>query len=195
MIVATKMELGERIDGFNILDASNPWTSGKYTSCYTGIARANAILDRIDDAEFDGSVLKGEALFLRAYFYFELVQFYGGVPLHLAEVSAQEDAALPRSTVEEVYNVILNDITQATSLLLDESQTENGRASRGAANMLLAYVHMTRNNFAEAESALEAVTGYDLEPNYADIFDTGNKFGPEMIFAVQYQEGNQGQQK
>lgn len=188
----------EDIDGF-VNDPLNLYSKQKYVACYEGISRANIILDRIENADFSDDAknnIIGETLFLRAFYYFELVQYFGGVPLYLHEVSTQNETALPRSTADEVYAQVFEDAKEAL-LKLPETQTDKGRVTKGSANTLLGYIYMTLNNFSEAESSLQAVVNshkYDLVPNYADIFDPTNKNNEEAIFEVQYQQGNQEQE-
>ncbi len=193
---------GEFTDKYNIsgfLDVSvNGVTSNKYVNCYVGIARTNSILVRIDNANIDATTksnVKGQTQFLRAFYYFELVQYFGGVPLHLTEVTSVAQTALPRSSADDVYKQIIADATSAASLL-PAKQTTLGMVTKGAAETLLGYVYMTQKNYASAETALTAVTqlGYSLLPSYAAIFDPSNKNNAESIFEIQYLEGPQGLQ-
>jgi len=183
------------ISGFN--DASvNGDNSNKYVSCYNGIARTNAILDRVDNANIDAATksnVKGQAQFLRAFYYFELVQYYGGVPLHLKEVTSVAQAGLARSSADQVYTQIIADATSAASLL-PQTQTTPGMVTKGSAETLLGYVYMTQKDYPDAETALTKVTtlGYSLMPSYAAIFNPANKNNAESIFEVQYLAGPQG---
>ncbi|MDN3581414.1 RagB/SusD family nutrient uptake outer membrane protein [Mucilaginibacter flavus] len=168
----------------------------KYASCYVGIARTNAILDRIDNSTIDAAVkanLKGQAQFLRSFYYFELVQYFGGVPLHLKEVTSVAEASLPRSSVNDVYKQIIADATSAAGLL-PAKQTTVGMVTKGSAKTLLGYVYMTLKQYPAAETSLTDVTslGYSLLPDYASVFASRNT--AESIFEVQYLEGPQGQQ-
>ncbi|MEO7211774.1 RagB/SusD family nutrient uptake outer membrane protein [Mucilaginibacter sp.] len=174
----------------------NMYGTNKYASCYVGIARTNAILDRIDASTIDAGVkanLKGQAQFLRAFYYFELVQYFGGVPLHLKEVSSVAETALPRSPADDVYKQIIADATSAATLL-PAKQTTLGMVTQGSAKTLLGYVYMTLKRYPEAETVLTDVTklGYSLVTNYANVFVGRNT--AESIFEVQYLEGPQGQQ-
>jgi hypothetical protein len=187
----------EDIAGF-VDNSSNMFSNGKYYACYRGISRCNAILDRIDVSSISAdakSNLGGQAKFLRAFFYFELVQYYGDVPLYVKEVTTQAGTALPRSPKADVYDQIIKDATEAASQL-PAVQTEKGRVTQGSAKMLLGYIYMTLQDYAKAETALKDVTtlGYDLMPNYADIFRTANKNNIESIFEVQCMQGTQGVQ-
>ncbi|MBM1106184.1 RagB/SusD family nutrient uptake outer membrane protein [Aurantibacter crassamenti] len=179
---------------------TNSHVSNVYVSNYEIIARANQILATIDEAEFDDAAksnLKGQALFLRAYAYFDLVQFFGSVPLHLVPVLSREDAALPLSSSEDIYAQIIEDAQGAIQLLPLKSQQEPGRATSGAARTLLGNVHIVRQEWGEAEIQLQAVVDsqeYDLMPNYEDAFsgNSDNKNNMESVFEVQYKEGPEG---
>ena len=169
---------------------------------YSGIAKVNTILGRLSGsslAQADKDQISGEALFLRAFYYYELVQHYGGVPLQLKEVTSQDGAFLPRNTIDEVYNQIITDLTTSLPLLpVAKDFPLTGRATQGAAKMLLAYSYMSKptKEYGKAESALLDITkmDYDLFDNYTDAFSLANKNGKESIFEVQYQMGNDGQQ-
>jgi hypothetical protein len=164
------------------------------------IARANQILDVIDDVEFGQASkdnLKGQALFLRGYAYYELARYFGSVPLHLSPVTAREEAALPLTPEAEIYNHLISDIQSAISLLPVRSNQGVGRASKGAAQMLLADVYITQKKWPEAETLLRAIVSsgeYELMENYEDIFSesTGNKNNSESIFETQFLEGPEG---
>ncbi|GAB3807568.1 RagB/SusD family nutrient uptake outer membrane protein [Spirosoma humi] len=180
-------------------DAQNTQTSPKYTGDFLGISRANNILDRIGSAAIPETVknqITGEAKLLRAFFYFDLVQFYGGVPLHLSAVTNEEGAFFPRSTTDQVYTALVADAQDAIQRLAVPTFPQTGRATLGTAKMLLAKVYMVQKKYPEAETLLKDITkmGYSLQSDYAAIFDTKNKNNAESIFEVQYQQGNQSQQ-
>lgn len=179
-------------------NSSNTYTRSKYVNCYSGIARANAVLVRIDAASIPDAVkqnLKGQAKFLRAFYYFELVQYYGGVPLHLTEVTQVAQASLPRSSADDVYKQVIADATEAAALL-PVTQNPKGQVTKGSAKTLLGYVYMTLKQYSQAETVLKEVTtlGYSLLPDYASIFDPANKNNAESIFEVQYLQGTFGLQ-
>jgi hypothetical protein len=193
----------------NIADFSIPTVNGittnthvlsQYRLDYLIIARTNQILASIDKVEFDAASknnLKGQALFLRAYAYFELVRYFGKVPLHLTPVTKRSEAALPLSPVEDIYNQIIKDASEASKMLLPKLTQEPGRATSGAAKTLLANVYVVQKKWAEAEKLLKEVVtndGYVLMPDYNDAFSTttGNKNNLESVFEVQFQEGSAG---
>lgn len=131
-------------------DDGNGVTNGKYDGSYVGISRTNVILDRIPDLQMDQArkdQIIAEAKFLRAFFYFELVRYYGGVPLYIREVRNAEDASLQRATVDEVYAQIIADATEAAAMLPQKAR-ELGRASKAAAQMLLGYVYLTQKKLS-----------------------------------------------
>ena len=178
-------------------------TNNRYYSDYSGISRANTILTRIGGAGQVGEEAKkrisGETLFLRAFFYFDLVTHYGGVPLYLEEVVSEQTAYLPRSSADEVYTQILKDLQDAIPMLpVVTTFPSTGRASQGAAKMLLARACMSKptKDYVAAESALRDITkmNYSLWDNYADVFKTSNKNGKESILEIQYMAGDEGQQ-
>ncbi len=181
---------------------SNVHVENVYVQYYEIIARTNQILTTIEEAEFDESAkadLKGQTLFLRAYSYFDLVQFFGSVPLHLTPVLGREDAALPLSTEDEIYAQIIADALAAIPLLPPKSEQEPGRVTSGAARTLLANVYIVREQWAEAETLLRVVVEsneYGLMPDYADAFsgNSDNKNNMESVFEVQYKEGPEGLQ-
>ncbi|MBL7735572.1 MAG: RagB/SusD family nutrient uptake outer membrane protein [Chitinophagaceae bacterium] len=188
----------EDIDGF-LDDNANDLISGYYNSSYVGIARANSILGAIAVSELNQEVVNrfvGEAKFIRALLYFDLVRFYGGVPLYLEAVTSAESAYIPRSTVEQTYAAIEADLSDAVAKLSSTSFPQNGRASKGAARTLLGDVYLAQKKYDLAEAEFLSVTqlGYDLLPNYASVYELSNKNSRESIFELQFQQGNQGQQ-
>ena len=176
-------------------DAEPNTPGSRWGNDFSGIARVNTILGRIEPMENISQGAKdsisGQALFLRAFYYYDLVQHYGGVPLQLAEIKSTEEAFQPRNTVEEVYAQVVTDLTAAIPLLpVATTFPQSGKASKGAAKMLLAYTYMSQptKEYAKAEAELLDITkmNYALLPNYADVFDPNNKNSRESIFEVQY---------
>lgn len=176
-------------------DATNGVPRSKYVIDYRIISRVNHLLEPIDDVNFDQQVkdnIKGQAYFLRALAYFDLVQYFGSVPMHLKPAKTQADTSQPLASVEDVYKQILADAGQAASLLPPKSEQELGRATRGAAKTLIGNVYIVLKQWAEAEQVLKEVTGYELMSRYADVFELANKNGSESIFEVQFKDGNEG---
>ncbi|MGV8092528.1 MAG: RagB/SusD family nutrient uptake outer membrane protein [Mangrovibacterium sp.] len=175
--------------------STNNQTQAKWDYDYIAISRANAILDRIGTASFEDTKknpIIGEVKFLRAFFYFDLVQFFGGVPLQVHEVRSPNEASLPRVSAEEVYDQIIADLTDAISKLTEPTSfPQSGRATKGSAKTLLANVYMVQKKYAQAESLLKEVTqmGYQLLPDYASVYALNNKNSSESIFEIQFMQG------
>lgn len=166
----------------------------QWTNDYLIIARANEVLATIDGATFTQSIkdnLKGQALFLRAFAYFDLVRKFGGVPLFLTPPTSYAETFKSRSTSTEIYDQVIADAKAAAALLPNKAGTTIGRPSSGAANTLLADAYMMLGKWAEAETALLTVTsmGYSLLSNYGDIFKPTNKGNSEIIFDIGYVAG------
>mgnify|MGYP002777674905 CR=1 FL=1 len=172
-----------------------------YRLNYQIIARTNEILSRIDNVTFSNADLKnnikGQALFLRAFAYFQLVRHFGKAPLHLTPVTGREDAASPLASTEELYTQVTKDVTEAIKLLPNKAKQEAGRVTSGTAKTLLIDLYMIQKKWAEAEAlAKDIVTNdtYRLMPDYneAFTFTNANKNNAESIFEVQYLEGAAG---
>lgn len=180
----------------NALSSATPNSPGnKWGADYSGISRANIILDQLTGNTFlsQGAkdTLTGESTFLRAFYYFDLVTHFGAAPLHLSQILDAEESFKPRNTVDEVYTQIKADLATAIPLLPTvTSFPQSGRASKGAAKMLLAYVYMTQPtpDYPKAEQELKDITNmnYSLLANYDAVFDPTNKNHSESIFDVQY---------
>jgi starch-binding outer membrane protein, SusD/RagB family len=179
---------------------ANTHVLNQYRLDYQIIARANQILTSIDNVEFGAESknnLKGQAHFLRAYAYFELVRYFGKVPLHLTPVASRSDAAAPLAEEAALYTQIIKDAEEAIKMLPPKSTQEAGRATSGAARTLLANVYVVQKKWAEAEKLLKEVVDskeYTLMTNYADAFSTStaNKNNSESVFEVQFIEGSAG---
>lgn len=180
-------------------DASDDQTKAKYVSDYVGISRANTILDRAEASSLSAGAkdsIIGETEVLRAFFYFDLVQYYGKVPLNLHEIANPSQAFALRSSVDSVYTAIVADLTDAIKRLPPPTFPQNGHVSLGTAKTMLANVYMVQKKYADASALLTDVThmGYSLQTNYADAFDPAHKNNAESIFEVQYKQGPDGQQ-
>ena len=148
----------------------------------------NTISDSIK-AQFEGQLK-----FLRGYYYFELVQYFGDVVLITEPLDAPSKAwDYLRAPQAKVYTQIETDLKDAVSLLPIKYNNANvGRVTKGAALTLLGKMYLTQKKYPETISTLQQVLsmGYSLVPNYADAFDPQKKNGSESIFEVQYQGGN-----
>ncbi len=166
----------------------------RWTVSYNVIARANAILERIDGIAMPSDLRNqyiGEARFMRALMYFNLVQFFGDVPLIVREIKTEQEAyTYNREKVAKVYAQIEEDLNAASSLLPAQYSGANvGRVTSGAVGALLGKVYVTNKQYDKAVQVLEKVVqsgSYLLLQNYADVFSVVNKNNREIIFDVQY---------
>jgi starch-binding outer membrane protein, SusD/RagB family len=165
---------------------------------YNIINRANTVITKIETA--DPSVVKskdrhtGEAKFLRALAYFDMVRIYGDLPLVTTPLTIEEAYTYGRTPVDRIYDeLIIPDLMDAeTKLAVKYSGADVGRATQGAAKALLGKVYLTRKDFPKAEAKLQEVTtlGYALLPNYNDLFDfTKDEHHSEYIFDIEYEQG------
>ncbi|WP_299682843.1 RagB/SusD family nutrient uptake outer membrane protein [uncultured Dokdonia sp.] len=197
---------GDNPNNFSIdnytLRPTNEVTTRFFRQVYRAIGRANAAIDGItsmDESVFQEgrqNELLGESLFLRALNYFNLVQFYGGVPIVTeATTSLEADQIfIPRNTETEVYEQIINDLRQSIDFL-DNQNLEQGRANIGAAETLLAKVQLSLGNFTEVINITNNTMsrGFSLVSDFDTLFDQQNNDNSEVLFAIQYagaQEGN-----
>ncbi|MCK8523405.1 RagB/SusD family nutrient uptake outer membrane protein [Aquimarina sp. D1M17] len=161
-----------------------------YRSMYNIIFRANLVLENLENASSgNANKFEAEARFLRAYAYFNLVRFYGDVPLVDRVIGPQEtEIAFTRVDEDLVYDLIVSDLQFAVDSDLDNSFRT--RASKAAAQTYLAKVYLTLGtNYLEAQRLLEDVMtsgDYSLEPNFLDIFY--NEANDETIFAVGFDD-------
>ncbi|MEZ5072971.1 MAG: RagB/SusD family nutrient uptake outer membrane protein [Bacteroidales bacterium] len=163
--------------------------SGYWNTFYQWISRCNQVIGNIDDVDFDAEAkanLKGQALFLRSHSYWWLLRLYGQAVLQLDPVTTLDQTSKPLSSEAEVKAQIIADASDAASMLPGKADQEAGRVTSGAAYMLLADVHMWYGEWAEAEAALNNVTGYSLLTDYAEIYDPANKNHAESIWEIQY---------
>ena len=170
-----------------------------YRNYYNMLQNINLLLQKISNnganisVEFKNQSV-GQLLFLRAYSYFELTQYFGDVVLLTEPIKTSEEAyGYSRTPQDEVWKKIESDLKEASLLLPSSYDSDNiGRVTKGAALTLLGKVYLTRKKYSDAISALNKVLslGYSLLPNYADIFDPNNKNNAESIFEIQYQGGN-----
>lgn len=165
---------------------------------YGLIYRTNDILyylPQLSDNKAFTNRLKGEATFLRALAYFDLVRCFGGVPLVLEKIENINNIELvnqvvyQRKTKEEVYAAIEKDLQDAITLLPVSYDVNNiGRATRGAAQGLLAKVFLYQKKYTEAFDATTAVMNlgvYGLLPNYGDVWREVGENSQESLFEVQ----------
>ena len=175
-----------------------------------GVGRINLYLETEPDIDFTGEEglqgqFRGEALFMRAFYYFNLVRLFGEVPIYTEATRTVGEAQKARSPVPDVYEQIKSDLRQAIDLLPESYNDsglgqERGRATSGAARTLLAKVHLTLEEWQDVlDVTAPLASQYSLRPNYIDNFyglvqNTAGENRVEAIFEVQFAEDRQGPQ-
>ena len=177
--------------------ASNGPISNFWQYRYKGILRCNVAIDRISQTELTDTEtqnrLVAEARFLRAYYYFELVRNFGGVPLMTGFLLPEEVQGITRASEEEVYAFIEEDLQAAAEVLPERSEyaaADMGRATRGAALGLLGKVYLYQEKWQEAHDVLQTVINsreYDLLPEFGQVWDLEYDNSIESLFEVQYE--------
>ncbi|RYY61746.1 MAG: RagB/SusD family nutrient uptake outer membrane protein [Chitinophagaceae bacterium] len=188
--------------------ATNSVMSSIWTGCYHMINRANLVLAKAPDVTDDVNLrdrVVGEAKFLRAWAYYELVSQWGDVPVYTAPITAPTDYN-GKTPAAEVYNLIVTDLTEAAQALpANYGSSDNGRATSGAATAMLGRVLIQKGDYGAAKTALLGLVGkYSLVDNYNWNFDgdvandngsaafSGHEFNAESIFEVVFVDRGDG---
>ncbi len=191
------------VSGANALDVlavtpDNELIADFWVANYSIIFRANAVLTNIDKP-LDYKALEkdqfiGEAKFMRALAYFEMVRLFGGVPNVTTLLSAEEAKKVSRASEADIYNLVIDDLKDAIKKL--PVTMVAGRASKGAAIALLGKVYVYQKKWVEAEEQLsqlfKAPFSYTLLNNFADFWKMTNENNKESVFAITYLEGSNG---
>ena len=173
--------------GYYDVSSSDLKVTNYWKCVYAGIERANMLLDNIDKPvmdETERAKIKGQALFLRAYYHFLLVVRFGGVPIKLTSTKSakKEELQIEQSSARDVYLQIIRDLEESAKILPDASEAEFGeRASKSAAYGILARVCLNMAGFpvnepgmyAKAKAAADSVISMNyhcLNPSYQDVF-------------------------
>ncbi|TDN35884.1 RagB/SusD family nutrient uptake outer membrane protein [Hymenobacter sp. UV11] len=189
----------------------NPYVSDAWASDYSAIFRANTLLDQLAaNGAVAGSLrarYEGEAKFIRAFMYFDLVRKFGKVPVIDKSLLPQDVSTIPRSDVPAVYALIISDLqTAIANLPVSYTGNNIGRATAGAAKGILAQVYLTRsgptygingpglasNEYDKAAVLLDDIIAargtarYALQPTYAGIFSPTAENNSEVLFDIQY---------
>lgn len=197
-------EFAQGTQGASSVYAKNFWQRG-----YRGISRANTVLAYLDKCyETDRPTtdlrerLRAEALFLRAYFYSELVDFFGDVPFYTRPATL--DGSRPREKKANVVQAILADLERAArELPVRYEKSDLGRATKGAALALKGKIELYNQMYAEAAATLKEVIDlrddagtprYSIYPLYRELFVAAHENNDEIIFDIQYMKDayNQG---
>lgn len=175
--------------------ADNAAITAVWQYSYHTIMRCNAVLDNIGACSNEDSrkQYEGEARFIRALMYFNIVRFWGDAPLPTTQLSIEQSIASKRVDSTEIYALIEEDLKfAAENLPKTYSKEDMGRATAGASLCLLGKVYLTQQKWSDCKSVLsrlissEFTTVYELLPNVGDVFKQDNKLNKELVFVVHY---------
>lgn len=162
-----------------------------WNSLYEGVKRANVVIEKVPAIEFGDAEQKAnliaQARFLRALYYFELVRTWGGVPLIL-DTNPPLNAS--RASADEVWQTVIDDLKAAIDHLPRRTElatVDYGRATKGAAQALLARAYLYRGDYVQAKSyALDVINSGDylLDPDFGHTFMKDGEFNPESVFEI-----------
>ncbi len=183
------------IDEFTT-DATNGIINNYWRFAYEAVARANNVIANVPAVPMDDALksrILGEAKFMRAYTYFNLVNIFGQVPLKLLPQLTQAAIHVPLSSVDAIYQQIEKDLTEAAAVLpVSYNSTDQGRVTKGAAFAMLGKVNLYQDKWMGALSYFHQAENlgiYGLLPNYSDNFKLANENSKESIFEIQHLSG------
>lgn len=174
-------------------DASTAELNGWWEGNYQAIAACNVALDNLDAVKNETLKTKcvAQARFFRGFFYFNLVQAFGGVPL-ITKVQQPGEYDQPRATEAAVYDQIISDLSFAADYLPTRQEwdtKEAGRVTKGTAEGLLAKIYLFRQDYANAKKYAGEVISrkeYELHGDYRDLFNPNSVYSSEVMLADQY---------
>lgn len=174
-------------------DPGNSLVNAIWRGWYRTIHRANVIINKAPKVENINETLRnrllGEARFLRAWAYYEIATFFGAAPIYTDFVQTVEGSQ-GKSPQSEVYAVAVDDLKFAQGALpADYGDGDKGRATKGAAQTLLARVYLQLGDYNAAKAELEKVVNsnqYSLVDNYLDLTNEEGEFNAESIFEIVY---------
>ncbi len=183
------------------LPADNLYIGQLYSALYLGVGRTNFVIGRVGQmttlAPQTKAVIVAQAKFLRALYYYKLVNYFGGVSLVTTELNASSKLDIARSPVQDVWKLIEADLTEAATTLPAtwQSSADLGRATKGAALGFLVKTYLWQQKYAEAVTASEQMINlniYGLLPNFRDVFRRTMENNREMLFSTQYSSVSDG---
>jgi len=172
--------------------SDNPLFASFWQQSYNGIYRANAVIanieNPIDYSTNQKAQLLGEAQFMRALFYFDLVRLFGEVPKVTTLLSIEESKSVPKTSVSDIYALVVEDLKAAIENLPLKGSMVTGRANKNAAVALLAKVYVYLKDWSNAKIYLDTLETYDynLLSDYSSLWKIENEDNEEVIFAIKY---------
>jgi len=198
-------------------DASSGWSAAIWAQLYRGISRANEILTQLDAVGSyvltpeSARLIRGQALFLRGYFYHELLWMFGGVPIFTKVPTVEEARSVRRASRDEVFERIIEDLSEASELLpISWPSDQWGRATRGAALGYIARTALYEASWkkyhegnvsralelfrmaADVAKAVMDLGVYRLHPNFRELFTYAGEHSDEIILSYIHVSGQNG---
>ncbi|KQT18424.1 hypothetical protein ASG31_06790 [Chryseobacterium sp. Leaf404] len=176
--------------------ASDGGVEGYWIGQWQFVNRCNQVITNVPGINMDESLksrLIAEAKMLRAYFYFNLVRIYGGVPIFNG-LPSDGNYNIPRNSISEVYDFIISDLSAAAAVLPQSYDAANvGRVTKGGALGLLSKVYLYKKDWQKAyETSNQVIAlGYSLDPNFNHLFRPAGEFGSESVIEVNCQCSSQ----
>lgn len=192
-------EKDKQITDFNNgqLNASYGVVNSLWSSSYEQIAKCNNFLENISSVEMDGAEkaeMAAEARFIRAYFYFNMSLYWGGVPLVTKMLTAQEANTIARNSKQEVVEFVLSELSAAVEQLPESRPTaEHGRVTKGAALAILGRLQMAEGMWAQALQTYKSIVDlgvYEIDPRYKQLFEDEGEASKEIILGIKYMEND-----
>lgn len=183
------------------VNATNPLIASFWEASYNGIFRANAVVTNIDKPsdykEGERAQFDGEAKFMRALFYFDLVRLFGAVPKVTSILSVQEAVNIGRSPENEIFAVIIEDLEAAVNQLPSKAAIDNGRANKAAALGLLIKVYVYLQQWDKAKIELDRFFGefgssFSLLNDFGALWKIASENNQEVLFSLNYIDGSNG---
>ena len=197
--VGDRVVRATQLNEYKTLSSDNSGVDEIFSGLYAGIQRCNTAINKANGIPGLSEATKnkriGEVRFIRAYFYYLLVENFGGIPIVKDEFNTPVTHFVPGSE-QEVYSFILEDLNASVGSV-DITTAEFGRITQGAVKHLLSLIHLTRgyktfasgDDFAKSAQYAEEVIAsktYSLLPSFADIFKSTNQKNNEIIFSIQF---------
>lgn len=196
-------------------NSSDKYIQNTWSNFFLAVDRANSAIKAINNSPLSAETKKrieGEMRFMRGYTYFNLVRFFGGVPIKTEPTSPTGNFYATRNSVDQVYQQIFSDFQYANLNCLPYSKqpaTEFGRATKGAAQAMLSLAYLTYGNYLDSNGKSDSAkinyqfavnfsdsvinsNEYSLVTNYADLFDVTKEKNAykEVIFGIQFTRDN-----
>lgn len=171
-----------------------------WSACYEGIFHTNIVINRAAEVKMDKDKIDrliAEAYALRTFYYYQVWRFYGNIPFFENNPTdiVSEWKNIKQYKADEMYEFLIRDINKALEgdhLPLRTDAKEYGRFSRAAAQMLKAHIVLTQadqSKYAEVVTDMKTIIEsplYDLEPNFASMWESAGEWGKESIFEINY---------